>query len=349
MRRKYNNPSTVFAGLAALSLLLVGCSGDTDSEESNENSAAGSGGTCDLAPDYPSGPIEIIVGYPAGGGTDSVGRLIADGLSDALDTQVNVVNRDGGGGVVGAEAMANAEPDGHTLGVLGSDVILSHWMGQTDITLDSYTSIGQVNRDGSALLVAEESEWETADDLIAAIEENPGELTASGVGQGGIWHIGMLDMLLSSGLDADAVTWVPSEGAAPAMQQLVAGGVDFTTNSLGEAITQLEGDQVRALAVASEERESNFPDVPTFEEATGESANTGVRRGLGGPAGVDENIANELSCHLEGIVESDEFIETMDNLGLSIAYLNGEEFDDGLAADDERLGELLDEAGLLPE
>ncbi len=348
MRKKFNSNPLV-AGLALFGLFLAGCGASQDSNATDE-SAAGGGNedTCDIASDYPNGPVEVIVGYPAGGGTDSVGRLIADGLSEALDTPVNVVNRDGGGGVVGAEAMANAEADGHTLGILGSDVILSHWMGHTDITLDSYTSVGQVNRDGSGLLVAADSEWETADELLADIEQNPGQLKGSGVGQGGIWHVGMLDMLQASGLEADDVTWVPSEGAAPAMQQLVAGGVDFTTNSLGEAKSQLDGEQVRALAVSSGEREGDFPEVPTFEEATGSTATTGVRRGLGGPAGIDEDIVAELSCHLEGIVESGEFTETMQNLGLGIEYLDGSDFADGLAADDERLGELLGEAGLLP-
>lgn len=128
MLKKYNS-RPAFATLAALSLFLVGCSGGADSEANGETAANDSGDSCDIAQDYPSGPIEIIVGYPAGGGTDSVGRLIADGLSEKLDTAVNVVNRDGGGGVVGAESMANAQPDGHTLGILGSDVILSHWSG----------------------------------------------------------------------------------------------------------------------------------------------------------------------------------------------------------------------------
>ena len=125
MRKKFNS-NPLFAGLAVFGLLLVGCG----ASETDDSAAGGSSGdACELAADYPSGPVEIIVGYPAGGGTDSVGRLIADGLSEVLDTPVNVVNRDGGGGVVGAEAMANAEADGQTLGILGSDVILSHWMG----------------------------------------------------------------------------------------------------------------------------------------------------------------------------------------------------------------------------
>lgn len=336
-------------GLGVLALMLTACAGNgAEAEGPNEAATGGSAGTCDVVEGFPSGPIEIIVGYPAGGGTDSVGRLLADGLSEGLDTPVNVVNRDGGAGVVGAEAMASAEPDGHTLGILGTDVILSHWTDRSDRSLEDFTAIAQVNQDGAGLLVSADSEWETAEELMSAIKENPGELRASGTAQGGVWHIGLIDMLLSSGLQADDVTWVPSDGAAPAGQQLVAGGVDFTTNSLGESISLLDGGSVRALAVNGDERAVEFPDVPTFEEATGNPANAGVRRGLGGPAGMDDAIVDVLACHTENIVNSDEFIESMENLGLGLNYLNATDFTEGLSADDERVGELLNEAGLLP-
>src|SRR5699024_7139509 len=127
-------------------------------------------------------------------------------------------------------------------------------------------------------------------------------------------------------IDLDAVTWVPSDGAAPALQELVAGGVDFTTSSLGETKSMLNSGDVRALAVMGDEPDPNFPDVPTLEDETGIEAGMGAWRGIAGPGGMDDDVVAELECHLDDIVNSDEYEEQMANLGLGVVYRDSEEF-----------------------
>src|SRR5699024_4226754 len=170
-------------------------------------------------------------------GTDGVARLIGDQLSGQIGTNVNVVNRTGGSGVVGHQAMVDAAPDGQTIGLVTVEIGMMHHQGLTDISGEDLTAISQMNEDGAGITVAADAEWETAEELLTHIKENPGEVTASGTGQGGIWHLALMGMLLDNDIPLDAVKYEPCEGAAQALQVLGAGDIDKITNALGETKT----------------------------------------------------------------------------------------------------------------
>ncbi len=341
--------TAVVGALGAASLVLTACGDDGsngDGRNGANDAANGSEDSCDLAEGFPSGPIELIVPWAAGGGTDSVARLVGTQLAEALGTQVNVVNRTGGSGVVGHQAMADADPDGRTIGLVTVEIGMMHWQGLTDLTYEDLTPVAQINADPAGITVAADSEWQTAQDLLDYIEANPGEVVSSGTGQGGIWHLALIDMLLAAGLEPNAVNFVPSEGAAPALQELVAGGIDLTTSALGENLTMLEAGRVKALAVMGDEPDPNFPDVPTLTEETGIEAGVGVWRGIVGPAGMEDDVVAELECHLEEIVNGEEYGEFMASSALGVRYRNAEEFAQFMAEDDEVKGALMEEAGL---
>lgn len=334
---------TLVAAIGSASMFLTACAGDGNGE--GTAGANGAGESCDIAADYPSGPIEMIVPFAAGGGTDSVARLVASQLSDRLGERINVVNRAGGGAVVGHNAIAGATSDGQTLGLVVNEVVTQHHMGLTELTPEDFTAISVVNENPAGLTVSADSQWETAEDLLTYIEQNPGEVRASGTGQGGVWHMALVGMLLEAGLDVDSVIWVPSEGAAPALQQLVAGGVDLSTASLGENQAML-GEQARALAVMGAEPDPSFPDVPTLGESAGVEYEMGVWRGIVGPAGIEEDVVAELDCHLEEVVASEEYQEAMANSSLGPVYRNTEDFNQFLDEQDAAMGELVEAAGL---
>jgi len=117
--------------------------------------------------EYPERPITLIVPWGAGGGTDATGRMIASLLEGELGQPVNVVNRTGGSGVVGHSAIANAKPDGYTIGVATVEIGMMHWAGLTELTGADYTPIALYNYDAAGLIVSADSEWETASDVIA--------------------------------------------------------------------------------------------------------------------------------------------------------------------------------------
>src|SRR5699024_3945525 len=180
-----------------------------------------------------------------------------------------------------------------------------HHLGLTDVSPESVTMISQVNADPAGITVAADSDFDSATDLVEYARENPGELVGSGVAQAGIWHVALAGLLLEEGVDADAIRWVPSEGAAPALQELVAGGIDVSTASLAENRTMIDSERVKALGVMDEEPAPGFEEVETLQEQ-GIDYSMGTWRGVAGPAGMDEDVMETLECHIAEIVEGEE-------------------------------------------
>ena len=235
---------------------------------------------------YPDRPITIIVPWGAGGGTDATARILASLMEQELGQPVNVVNRTGGSGVVGHSAIASAEPDGYTLGIVTVEIGMMHWAGLTDLTYQDYTPLALYNEDPAGVQIRADSEFASVDELLTHVRENPeGTLKGSGTGQGGIWHLALAGMLKTAGIEPAMVPWVPSEGAAPGLQDLVAGGVDVVTCSVPEAQSLIDAGRVKSLAVMGAERNPSFPDVPTLQEV-GIDWRMGAWRGVAGPAGL---------------------------------------------------------------
>src|SRR5688572_9769244 len=147
------------------------------------------------AAEYPVRPITFIVPWGAGGGTDAVGRIIASLLERDLGRPVNVANRTGGSGVVGHSAIANARPDGYTIGILTVEIAMMHHQKLTKLTGASFTPLGLINLDPTAIQVRADSPYQQLGDLLAAIRAQPGKLKASGTAQGGIWHVSLCGLL----------------------------------------------------------------------------------------------------------------------------------------------------------
>jgi len=298
------------------------------------------------AADYPSRPITLICPWGAGGGTDAVSRIIATLLKQDLGVPVNVVNRTGGSGAVGHTAMATAKPDGYTIGMPTVEITMMHWMGLTQVTYKDMVPIAMVNFDPSGINVRTDSPWKTYKDLENYIRENPGELKDSGTGQGGIWHLAMAGWMNAIGLSPEAIKWIPSKGAAPALQDLMAGGIEMSTCSLPEAATLIDAGKVRPLAIMADERDPKFPEVPTLKEM-GIDWTCGAWRGIAAPKGTPPEIADVLEKAIAKVVKSDEFIKFMKNRGFGIYWLNSADFAKVIAKADEDNGKIMKAAGIV--
>ena len=296
--------------------------------------------------EYPERPITIIVPWGAGGGTDATGRILASMLEQELGVPVSVVNRTGGSGVVGHSAIATAAPDGYTLGVVTVEIGMMHWQGLTELTYEDYTPLALYNADPAGLQVRVDSEWDSAQAVLDAIKAEPGAYKSSGTGQGGIWHLALAGMLQEAGIPPDAAPWVPSQGAAPGLQDLVAGGVDIVTCSVPEAQALLEAGRVKSLAVMSEERNPTFPDVPTLKEATGLDWTVAAWRGIAGPKGMPQEVSDKLVPLLRQIWDSQEFKDFMAQRGFGLVWGDPEEFHAWMAESDESLGAVMKAVGL---
>jgi tripartite-type tricarboxylate transporter receptor subunit TctC len=295
---------------------------------------------------YPERPLTLIVPWGAGGGTDATARIVASLLEKEIGQPINVVNRTGGSGVVGHSAIAEAEPDGYTLGIATVEIGMMHWQGLTELTSDNYTSLALVNEDPAAVTVRADAEWEDLGALVEEVKADPGKLKASGTGQGGIWHLAIAGLLSELGLDPASVVWVPSEGAAPGLQDLVAGGVDLVPASIPEARALLDAGRVKSLAVMSSDRNAAFPDVPTTQETVGVSWNIGAWRGIVGPKDLPDEVKDVLIPALEKVYNSAEYKEFMGGRGFGMRWAAGDEFATFMKESDTNLGDVMKKVGL---
>jgi tripartite-type tricarboxylate transporter receptor subunit TctC len=296
---------------------------------------------------YPSRPITMVCPWGAGGGTDATARIVASILEKDLGQPVNVVNRTGGSGVVGHQAIASAAPDGHTLGIITVEIAMMHWQGLTDLTPKSYTPLALMNEDPPGVQVNGSSPYKTVKELADAIKAAPpGKFKASGTGQGGIWHLALVGWLQAMGLKPDHVAWVPSNGAAPAMQDLAAGGIDVVTCSVPEARAIIEAGKARSLAIMAPERNPAFPNIPTLKEELGIAYSTGAWRGFAGPKGLPQDIAAKLTASLKKAYDSKEYKDFMSNRGFGVKWGDAAQFASFMDAADKQMGEAMKAAGL---
>ena len=242
--------------------------------------------------------------------------------------------------------MATAKPDGYTIGMPTVEITMMHWMGLTKITYKDMTPVAMVNFDPSGINVRTDSAWKTYKDLENHVRANPGKLQDSGTGQGGIWHLAMAGWMKAVGLAPDAIKWIPSKGAAPALQDLMAGGIDMSTCSLPEAATLIEAGRVRPLAIMANQRDPKFPDVKTLKEM-GIDWTCGAWRGIAAPKGTSPEIVAVLEKAIEKVVKSDDFIKFMKNRGYGIFWMNSGDFAQYLTKADKDNGEIMKAAGIV--
>jgi tripartite-type tricarboxylate transporter receptor subunit TctC len=295
---------------------------------------------------YPTRPITMIVPWGAGGGTDATARIVGSLLEKELGQPVTVVNRTGGSGVVGHSAIATAAPDGYTLGMATVEIGMMHWQGLTELTGASYTPLGLLNADPAGVQVRTESPYKTVNELLAAIKASPGKFKASGTGQGGIWHLAIAGMLRDQKIDPASVPWVPSNGAAPGLQDMMAGGVDIAPVSLPEARSLIDAGKVRSLAIMNDKPSTLYPNVPTLKSATGSDWTMAAWRGMVAPKGIPADARDKLSAALKKIAASKEYNEFMSSRGFGVIYAGPEEFAKFMAKSDTELGATMKAVGI---
>ncbi len=295
---------------------------------------------------YPDRPLTLVVPWGAGGGTDAVARFIANLMEKDLGQPVNVVNRTGGSGVVGHSAIATAAADGYTIGMITVEITMMHHQKLTDLNPTSYTPIALVNLDPAGFQVRADSAYKNMGDVLAAIKANPGKFKASGTGQGGIWHLALAGWLRDAKVDPAAAPWVPSNGAAPGLQDLVAGGVEFVPCSLPEARSLIDAGKVRSLAVMASSRAALFPNVPTLKEATGSDWATGAWRGIAAPKGLPPAVAARLEASVKKAYESKEYKDFMAQRGFGLLWGNAVEFAAFMAKGDADMKAVMTAVGI---
>lgn len=272
---------------------------------------------------YPEKPIEIVVGYSAGGGTDVMARTVGRYLEKALgpDASVVVKNEPGAGGQIGFTKVAQAKPDGYTLGTFNLPTALAlTYDRKADYNADSFTYLANFVNDPNTVVVAATSPYKTLDQFLAAAKDAPGAITVGLSSLGGNDHFSAL--LMQKATDAE-FTLVPFKGAAQARTALLGGHVAAGTMALSQ--TTKFADQLRVLAVLSEERSPFAPDVPTAKEQ-GYDVEMGSMRGIVAPAGLDPAVKQKLETALSAVNANPDFQKMMRDQGNPMAYAQGDDF-----------------------
>lgn len=291
---------------------------------------------------FPNRPITMVVPWGAGGGTDATARSIAALMEKELKQPVAVVNRTGGSGVVGHSAIATADADGYTIGMVTVEIAMMHHQGLTQLTPADYTPLALLMSDPPAIHVKADGPYKDIKTLADAIKAAPaGKIKASGTGQGGIWHIGLIGWLQAMGLKFDHVAWVPSNGSAPAMQDLAAGGLDIVCCSAPEGRALAEAGKTKTIVLMSADRNPVFPNVPTLKEAMGIDYTAGAWRGLAAPKNLPANVTAALVKAIDESFKSKEFNDFAESRGFGKLYYSGADFAKFMDAESKRMGEVI--------
>ena len=318
---------TIFFALLAV-CLFAGCQPSSSGEQG-----------------YPARPVRYVVPWNPGGGTDTASRVLAAVLQEVLGQPVNVVNRTGGGGVVGHLALAQARPDGYTLGAVTVEITMMHWTGLTELTYEDYTPLALLMNNPAAVTVRADAPWNTLDDLLADVRTHPGDYLASGTSRGGIWDLARIGFLKAAGLPETAMPWVPSQGAAPALQELLAGGVSVVTAALAETAALRKAGQVKVLAVMANERLDIAPDVPTLKEQ-GIDWSLGGWVAVGAPAGLPDDVRAALDDAIRTVANDPAYQDPLRQAGFHLQFLPAEAFTAFIKEQDRENGDLLKLANL---
>jgi len=306
--------------------------------------AACSLATTAQAQDWPQRPVRIIGPYAAGGNADVLARLTAQWLSDAFKQQFVVENRVGGNGVIAAEAVARAAPDGYTLmwAVLPPVAIQPAMTKVPYDPVKDFAPISVVGTNPFVLVVNKDVPAKNVKEFIAWVKSQPTKLSYAEGAVGSVTHLAMALFLKRAGIEMTNVSY---RGNNPALTDVVAGHVPTMFSNVSDALPQIKAGAIRPLAVSSTERVPQLPDVPTVAESfPGYSAITW--NGLMAPVGTPKPIIDKLAAEIGKACKDKNFIERLATLGADPSGITPDQFAKLIAQDLKTWGEAVEGAGL---
>ncbi|OZI75621.1 Bug family tripartite tricarboxylate transporter substrate binding protein [Bordetella genomosp. 2] len=296
---------------------------------------------------YPEKPISLVVPFPAGSGTDAVGRIFAAELGNILGQQVVVENKPGANATIAANYVARAKPDGYTLFVTtNTSHSAAPWL-MKNVPYDPVTDFTPIARGGNLpfiLVVNPQRPYKSVKELIDYARANPGKVTYATGNSTGIVAGGTLAR--RAGID---ILHVPYKGTPQALTDLVGGQVDFMFTDLASGLPFVQSGQLRALAVSTAERSSIVPDLPSMREAGVDDFDLNSWNGYFGPAGLPPEIVAKLNAAINQIVANPEIRKRLAGLGFDAFSGTPESFATFVSEQRDLWGKLIKDAGIQPQ
>jgi tripartite-type tricarboxylate transporter receptor subunit TctC len=302
-------------------------------------SACGSSGD---AP-YPSEPITFVVNWPAGGGMDRAGRLVAEYARRRVDVPIAVINVAGAGGASGVRHVAEADPDGYTVGILGASLVASQYINPNANAVDDIDLLAFMGPDPAALQVRSDAAVASLAEFVDRARAAPGTIKNGNDAPGGVSHIAAT--LLERVADIE-LTLVPYRGYAPTVAAILSGEVQSATLPVHQLIDQHEAGDITILGVMAEERHFIAPDVPTFREQ-GIDLVTGDWRAIYAPNGIPAERREFLETLFVDTLSDPEFIAAAEQQSFFVSPMASDETKRFVAEFDAELYPVLLDAGLV--
>ncbi|AOG24151.1 Bug family tripartite tricarboxylate transporter substrate binding protein [Acidovorax sp. RAC01] len=294
---------------------------------------------------FPSKPVRIVIGFPAGGPLDQHARLLTDKLQGVLGQPVVLDYKAGAGGTVGAQDVMKATPDGHTLMLANTGVMVINPGLYTRLpysTLKDFVPIARTAMQPLALLVNPNVPAKTLPEFMAYAKARPGQVNFGSAGNGGISHLVPEMFKTATGL---FMVHIPYRGSAPAFTDLMGGQVQFMAESIPQAAAYHKQGKVRALAVTSRERNPALPDVPTVIESGIKGFEVVGFYGFLAPAGTPKDVVAKLSDAFGQVMQMPDVRNRMVSQGADPAFLGADDFAKFLASEMPRWADAVKKSG----
>jgi tripartite-type tricarboxylate transporter receptor subunit TctC len=298
-----------------------------------------------MAQGYPTRPVRVVVGFPAGGPTDVIARLVAQQLSDSLGQQFFVENLPGAGGNTASGQVARATPDGYTIMAISTGFLVnpSLYAKVPYDAIKDFAAVTLVAASPNVVVVNPQVPAKTLPELVQLIRDNPGKYSYAGPGVGSTPHLGGELFRLTYKLD---LVHVPFTGAAPAVQATIGGHTPIAFTALPSSLAAIQAGQVRAIGLAATERAQQIPDVPTFAEQGVKDQEADTLTGIVVPSGTPKEIVELLSREIAKSVARPEVRERLATLGFRPVANTPAEFTARIKLEMEKWGKVVGDANL---